>query len=142
MSQRLSILLLLLALSIQSETIYGQENPQPAKPPPQNQSCGKQSHAHDFLLKGTVFTNTAYAFPGVRIRLRRKGDKKFRWETYTNSRGEFAIRVPQGADYELQVRINGYADQSRAIDAKEGDLEQGIMFQMQPLQMQHSGGKT
>src|SRR5208337_4302674 len=42
-------------------------------------------------------------FPEVRVRIRQTSEKKFRWETYTNSRGEFAVRLPEGNKYEVQV---------------------------------------
>ena len=97
----------------------------------------KYSHANDFLIRGTVFTEKALSFPGVQLRVRRAGEKKFRWESYTNSRGEFAVRVPQGSDYEMVVRAKGYSDQTRAVDAKVGGIEQSVVFRMQP----RAGGK-
>jgi hypothetical protein len=97
----------------------------------------RSSHASDFLIMGTVFTDKAYAFPNVHLRVRRTGEKKFRWETYTNSRGEFAIRVPQGADYEMVIVAKGFADQSKVISAKSGISEDNVVFQMQPA----AGGK-
>jgi hypothetical protein len=97
----------------------------------------KYSHANDFLIRGTVFTEKALSFPGVQLRIRRAGEKKFRWESYTNSRGEFAVRVPQGSDYEMVVRAKGYSEQTRAIDAKAVGNEQDIVFHMQPS----AGGK-
>jgi hypothetical protein len=115
--------------------------PAPAPPPataPANPSAGTSSskhaysHANDFLIRGTVFTDKSYAFPGVQLRIRRASDKKFRWQTYTNSRGEFAVRVPQGLEYELVVRAKGFADQTRAIDARGGLSEDSVVFQMQP----------
>ena len=39
------------------------------------------------------------------LRLRKDGEKKYKWETSTNSRGEFAVRVPQGSNYE-NMRTN------------------------------------
>src|SRR5438876_11526044 len=92
----------------------------------------KYSHANDFLIRGTVFTDKALSCPGVQLRIRRAGEKKFRWESYTNSRGEFAIRVPQGSDYELLVRVKGFAEQTRTIDAKTGGNEESMVFRMQP----------
>src|SRR5438094_10415520 len=92
----------------------------------------KYSHANDFLIRGTVFTDKALSFPGVQLRIRRAGEKKFRWESYTNSRGEFAIRVPQGSDYELLVRVKGFAEQTRTIDAKTGGNEESMVFRMKP----------
>ena len=91
----------------------------------------KYSHANDFLIRGTVFTDKAFSFPGAQIRIRKAGDKKFRWESYTDSRGEFAVRVPQGSDYEMVVRAKGFAEQTRAIDAKSGGDETSMVFRMQ-----------
>jgi hypothetical protein len=92
----------------------------------------RTTHANDFLIIGTVFTDRALAFPGVRMRVRRSTEKKFRWETYTNSRGEFAIRVPQGADYEMLILAKGFIDQSKTISAKSGTSENNVVFTMQP----------
>ena len=103
-----------------------------AKPKPK-----KYSHADDFLIRGTVFTEKALSFPGVQLRVKRSGDKKFRWEAVTNSRGEFAIRVPQGSEYQMIVHVKGYTDQTRAIDATNGGGLEGCVFRMELL-----GGKS
>src|SRR6266403_5221397 len=92
----------------------------------------KYSHINDFLIHGTVFTDKALSFPGVQLRLRRAGEKKFRWESYTNSRGEFAVRVPQGSEYEMVVRAKNFADQIRTIDARTGSGENNVVFRMEP----------
>jgi Carboxypeptidase regulatory-like domain len=92
----------------------------------------KYSHANDFLIRGTVFTDKALSFPGVQLRIRRSGEKKFRWEDQTNSRGEFAIRVPQGTQYEMVVRAKGFAEQIRTIDARTGSGENNVVFRMEP----------
>ncbi len=104
---------------------------------PANPGKKKYSHVDDFLIRGTVFTDKALSFPGVQVRIRRMGEKKFRWESYTNSRGEFAIRVPQGSSYELVVRAKGFAEQTRAIDPKIGANEESVTFRMQTTE----GGK-
>ena len=97
----------------------------------------KYSHANDFLIRGTVFTDKALSFPGVQLRIRRVGEKKFRWESYTNSRGEFAVRVPQGSNYEMVIHAKGFAEQTRTVDAKAGVNEESMVFRMQPA----TGGK-
>jgi hypothetical protein len=97
----------------------------------------KYSHANDFLIRGTVFTDKALSFPGVQLRIRRAGEKKFQWESYTNSRGEFAVRVPQGSEYEMVVRAKGFAEETRTIDTKTGGNEESMVFRMQVT----SGGK-
>jgi hypothetical protein len=92
----------------------------------------KYSHANDFLIRGTVFTERAMSFPGVQLRIRRSGEKKFRWEDRTNSRGEFAMRVPQGGQYEMVVHAKGFADQAKTIDARSGSGENNVVFRMEP----------
>ena len=117
----------------------------PATPPtssPQTQSSTaspdktkkqKYSHANDFLILGTVFDERGLSFPAAELRVRRSNEKKFRWDTYTNSRGEFAIRVPKGTDYEMMVHAKGFADQTHQLDAKTGLSEARVVFRMEPL---------
>jgi hypothetical protein len=115
---------------------------EPGQPPPPEPPAGpsssskhpkqKYSHANDFLIRGTIFTDKALSFPGVQLRIRRAGEKKFRWQDYSNSRGEFAIRVPQGSQYELVAHVKGFADQTRTIDAKKGLTEERLVFRMEP----------
>ena len=112
-------------------------SPQAPAVTPSKPAKKKYSHANDFLIRGTVFTDKALSFPGVQLRIRRAGEKKFRWESYTNSRGEFAVRVPQGSDYEMVVRVKGFAEQTRTIDTKTGEHEESMVFRMLPA----AGGK-
>jgi hypothetical protein len=104
---------------------------QPAPAAPSKPGKQKYSHANDFLIRGTVFDEKALSFPGVELRIRRVGEKRFRWDTSTNSRGEFAVRVPQGADYEMVVRVKGFEDQTRTINAKNEDNLENVVFRMQ-----------
>jgi carboxypeptidase family protein len=129
------------ALGLAQETAPPASSPAPRSPAPETTPAkpGKQkySHVNDFLIRGTVFSDQARSFPGVQLRIRKAGEKKFRWESYTNSRGEFAMRVPQGSDYEIVVRAKGFLEQIRPIDAKTGAHEQSIVFRMEPA----AGGK-
>jgi hypothetical protein len=116
-----------------TQSSAGTAAPKPTKSDPQ-----KYSHANDFLIRGSVFTDKALSFPGVKLRVRRAGEKKFRWEECTNSRGEFAIRVPQGSEYEMVVHAKGFADQTKVVDAKSGtDAKDNLVFRMRPT----AGGK-
>jgi hypothetical protein len=93
----------------------------------------KHSHANDFLISGTVFNQQSLAFPGAELRIRRIGENKFHWKTVTNSRGDFAVRVPQGASYEVVVSGKGFAEQARNVDALHtGDTQQRISIRMEP----------
>ena len=142
----LNTLLLLVLLPVFSPVGLGVgalQQPAPPVPQPEESSSSgakskheRYSHANDFLLRGTVFNDKALSFPSVELRLKRVGQTKFHWQTVTNSRGEFAVRIPQGFAYELVVHVKGYADQTRAIDAKNGGADEGYVFRMEPL-----GGK-
>ena len=129
-----------------ARTASSQEPAPPATTAPPNGTVAAQpaksgrqrySHANDFLIRGSVFTDKALAFPGVKLRIRRLGEKKFHWEDYTNSRGEFAMRVPQGAEYEMVVHAKGFEDQTKVVDAKSGIADTTLAFQLQPA----AGGK-
>ena len=129
------------AFSLLQEPVPPPPAPQ-AAPPAESSSSEKPkkhkySHADDFLIIGTVFDPKGYAFPGVQLKIRRSAEKKFRWDDYTNSRGDFAVRVPKGTEYEMLVHIKGFADQTRAVDAKSGLTEARIVFRMEP-----GGGKN
>jgi hypothetical protein len=122
------------------------QEPAPPSPAPASQApapipnkAGKQkySHVNDYLIRGTVFNEKALSFRGVQLRIRLTGEKKFRWESYTDSRGEFAVRVPQGSVYEMVVRVKGFEEQTRTIDAKNGGDAENIVFRMRPTE----GGK-
>jgi hypothetical protein len=104
---------------------------QPQSSPSANSGKQRYSHANDFLIRGTVFTDKALSFPSAQIRIRRSGEKKFRWEDSSNSRGEFAIRVPQGSQYEIVAHAKGFADQAKTIDARNGSGENNVVFRMQ-----------
>jgi hypothetical protein len=109
--------------------------PAPTAPGTSSSKPGKTkySHKNDFIIRGTVFDDKALSAPGTQLRIRRAGDKKFRWESYTNSRGEFALRVPQGSDYEMVVRAKGFVEQTRTIAAKSGASEENMVFRLQPV---------
>lgn len=112
----------------------------PTAPPAQTgSSSSKKSqakHQHDFLIKGTVFTQEGLSYPGAQIRIRKAGTKSFHWQDAANSRGEFAIRVIQGAKYEVVVSAKGCKEQTKSVDAT-GDQRVGeIVFHME-----REGGK-
>ncbi len=122
--------------------LAGQEPTTPpasGSPPTESSSSNKnkRSHASDLLLRGTVFNERGLAMREVKLRIRRANEKKSRWETYTNSRGEFAIRVPPGSDYEVQAESKGFATQTRAISSKESGGDEKIIFHLEPVK----GGK-
>jgi len=56
-----------------------------------------REHPKDYaLIFGTVWGPDDRPVPGVTVKIKRAGDKKARWETYSNRRGEFEQRLPVG----------------------------------------------
>ncbi len=138
----LAFLLTAGALPAPSSVLCFQE---PAPPPqesaspqqPAGKKHRKQIHENDFLIKGTVFNPQGMSLPGAELRIRRSGEKNFHRQAPTDRRGEFAIWVPLGADYELVVRARGFEEQTRAVDAKTGARQEDMVFRMQSA----SGGE-
>lgn len=94
-----------------------------------------------YVIIGTVFNEKALSYPNVRVQIRKAGEKKFRWDTYTNSRGEFAVRVPDGQEYELVVREKKYKEVSLKVDAKNGELQQRLSIRLEGLSQEKDGAK-
>jgi hypothetical protein len=91
----------------------------PAKSSP-NPGRSKNS-SQPFIVFGTVFTADGFALPGAEVRLRRAGEKKDHWQARSDSRGEFAFRVPLDVEYELSVKAAGFEPEARKIDARQGN---------------------
>ena len=73
-------------------------------------SASPQSSAHatkDYaLIYGTVFGPNGRSVAGVPVKIRRLSDKKAKWELVSDNSGEFAQRVPVGAeDYVVQAEV-------------------------------------
>jgi hypothetical protein len=116
------------------------QNPQPAAPqaasqPAQPESTNKKKpgskHQHDFLIKGTVFTQEGLSFAGARIQIRKTGQKSYRWKDVANSRGEFAIRVAQGTQYEVLVNAKGSKEQRKTVNATGSERVEELVFHME-----------
>jgi len=76
----------------------------PAAPPPQGGP--EKPYA---LIFGTVWGPANLPLYAVKVKLRREGDKKPKWEQYSDHRGEFAFRVPAGkATYYVSTDLKGY----------------------------------
>jgi hypothetical protein len=74
-------------------------------------SLGRQpAQSGDYaLIFGTVWSPDDHALAGVKVKIRRAGEKKARWEVYSNRRGEFAQRVPVGKqEYIVWADTKGY----------------------------------
>jgi hypothetical protein len=86
----------------------------------------QQGKSKDYaLIFGTVWGPDNRPVAGVPIKIRRAIDKKPKWELVSNSRGEFAQRVPPGAqDYIIQADIKTSKGQPKPeITVKISDNE-------------------
>jgi len=93
------------------------------------------------VIIGTVFNEKALSFPEVRVRIRQANEKKFRWETYTNSRGEFAVRVAEGKEYEVLVQAKRFKDQSQTVKADAGAVQERLSFRLERVTSGKAGEK-
>jgi hypothetical protein len=107
----------------------------------ESSSSKKKKQPPGFLIIGTVFDDKALSVPGIDVRVRLKGEKKFRWETYTNSRGEFAVRVPEGPDYEVFVHLKHFQDASQVVSAKGGEIQGQLSIRLEPVKRDKGGEK-
>jgi len=130
------------ASTFSRRVLAGQEPAAPlesttATPESSSTTKGKRSHADELLIRGTVFNERGLSMHGVKLRTQRVNAKKNHWETYTNFRGEFAVRVPKGSDYQIAAEMKGFATQSQAVNGKDGAAEERVIFHMEPVK----GGK-
>ena len=61
------------------------------------------------VIVGTVWGPDDHPVYGVKVKIRRAKDKKFKWETYSDHNGEFEWRFPAGeCDYVITADLKGF----------------------------------
>ena len=70
------------------------------------------------LLYGNVFTAEGKLLPDADVHIRRAADKKSKWSTASDRRGEFAVRVPPDGDYVIEVKAKGFVTQTKTVTAQ------------------------
>ena len=89
----------------------------------------KKSPSNYCLLYGNVFTEDGHLFEGAEVHIRRAADKKPKWETSSDRRGEFAVRVPPDGDYIVEVKAKGFVTQTKTVTA-QANTRQDMVFHM------------
>ena len=89
---------------------------------------GQKLHADDCILYGNVFTPDGHLFQGAEVNVRRAKDKHPKWETSSDRRGEFAVRVPPGPDYVIEVKAKGWETQTQTVASQTGRMN--LVFHM------------
>jgi hypothetical protein len=70
------------------------------------------------VIAGTVFRESGHAFAGAELELQpdKPGKKNKKQLFRTNSRGEYAFRVPaEPMEYALSLKIDGYRPESKRV---------------------------
>jgi hypothetical protein len=76
--------------------------------PVRARSSGRGKPQSYALIFGTVWDPDGRPLYGVKVKIRRAGETKARWELYSNHTGEFAQRVPVGpSDYIVWADVKG-----------------------------------
>ena len=104
--------------------------------PASGEAQEKKKRPPELVITGTVFTESGFSLPGATIRVNRAGERKTRGEAVSDRRGEFGVRVPPGAEYEVQVKAKGFEEQTQKVDGKSS-LYENLDFRMKPV----AGGK-
>jgi hypothetical protein len=151
---KVSILLLAVLICCSARNATAQQTAQPTPSASPNANAGPQARAAQqpsgncsaktklrpgFLIVGTVFNEHSLSFPGTTVRIRCAEEQKYRWEAVTNSRGEFAVRVPMGHSYEVMVRAKNYQEQSVEVRTDRSDIQQRLSIRLQPAKSQKEG---
>jgi hypothetical protein len=110
-----------------------QSRPAPSTQRGESTSSGKKKNLPSYVILGTVFNEKALACPNARVQIRREAEKKYRWEAYTNSRGEFAVRVPEGQDYEVVVKEKQYKEVSVKVAAHAGEIQDRLSIRLESM---------
>ncbi len=119
-----------------------QSSPAPSSQQGESGSKGKAKRGiPGYVILGTVFNEKALAYPNARVQIRKENEKKYRWETYTNSRGEFAVRVPEGQEYEVFVREKRYKEVSVKVNANAGELQDRLSIRLETASQDKGGTK-
>jgi hypothetical protein len=103
---------------------------------PQSSQASRKDYA---LIYGTVWGPGDHPVAGVPIKIRRAPDKKPKWELVSDRNGEFAQRVPPGAqDYIIEAEVKTPKGQPKPqttahiVDDERADVSLHLTKEMAP----------
>jgi hypothetical protein len=91
----------------------------------------KKPSPNDCILYVTVFTDQGARLPDAAFTAHATGKNKPHWDGYSDSRGEFAVRVSFQGDYEIEVKAKGYDPQTRKVTSEVGQ-RLDVVFNLVP----------
>jgi hypothetical protein len=83
----------------------------------------------DCIFYATVFTDKGNLLEGAEIHVHPNGKKRPDYVAWSDRRGEFAVHVDPGLDYDIEVKAGGFAPQVRTVNAQVG--RQDLVFHME-----------
>jgi hypothetical protein len=86
----------------------------------------------DCIFYATVFTNEGRLLVGAEIHAHPTGKKRPDYVAWSDRRGEFAVRVPHGGDYDIQVKADKFITQVRTAHAETGQQNMVFHMELQP----------
>lgn len=91
------------------------------------------------LIRGAVFDSDGRSLAGARVRLERilsPNEKPLALERVTNSRGEFAFRLPaERARYRLTATLSGYKPDTKEVEVGESESVP-VALTLEPIKKQ------
>jgi hypothetical protein len=81
----------------------------------------KKPSPDDCVFRVTVFNEKGARFPDVAYTAHPASKKKPHWDGYSDSRGDFAFRVSDLGDYEIEVKTKGYETQTKKVTSEAGE---------------------
>ena len=95
-------------------------------------SAGKKPSPSDGVIAGSVFNENGHSLPGARVRVAPENAPKKKQETYSDGRGEFAVRVPAAKRrYLVTVEAKGFAPQTKTVEVFESE-KTSVTFLLTP----------
>ncbi len=85
------------------------------------------------VVAGTVFREPGFALGGAEVKLVPEGETKAKKQSFvTNSRGEFAFRVPaSGGRFRLSASAKGFRSEEKTVTVTPGERVE-VTFNLNP----------
>jgi hypothetical protein len=121
---------MLLAAFLALQTLIFANPPAPLGVPSSAPAFQRKPSPDDCIFYATVFTKEGKLLQGAEVHVRPTGKKRPDYEAWSDRRGEFAVRVSPGMDYDIIVKADGFITQVRTSNAQTG--QQDMVFHMEP----------
>jgi hypothetical protein len=102
-----------------------------AETSPNGLAAQRKPSPDDCVFRVTVFDDKGARLPNAEFTAHPTDKKKPHWDGYSDVRGDFAFRVSDQGDYEIEVKAKGYEPQTKKVTS-EGGEKLDIVFNLVP----------